>query len=316
MGKLWGFGTSAIDFRIITADYGVNYRDKLLAQQTLCMGGGAVANCLVQVSRLGGKVGWIGKLGDDLLADKIICMLESEGINCSYVIRDKEEFSPFNVAIYSGEQKRRVGGFLLPNSLAKVSDENINYFISPMSSGDWLAIEIGEIPIEACVRLAQKAKQRGVHIALDVDLDPIMQCQSTKEEIDKLLGCADLLIPNINSLATLFKENNPVSLCNELYEKYCVPVVITVGSDGVYYIDENGQYRHQPAMPVEVKDTVGAGDAFHGGLLYAITEGKTLSDSVLLGTACAAINCTAYGAREGMPNIKQVVKEIELYGKL
>ena len=316
MGKLWGFGTSAIDFRIITADYGDNYRDKLLAQHTFCLGGGAVSNCLVQASRLGGKVGWLGKLGDDILADKIIDMLESENINCSYVIRTKEECSPFNIAIYAGEQKRRIGGFLLPNSLATLKEKDLNLFINPMSADDWLAIEIGEIPVRHCIALAQKAKHRGVHIALDVDLDPIMQCCSNKDEINKLFKYADLLIPNINSLSTLYKENNPVSLCNVLYEKYRVPVVVTAGSSGAYYVDKNGQHGHQPAMPVEAKDTVGAGDAFHGGLLYALTEGKSLSDSVLLGTACAAINCTVFGAREGMPNMEQVEKEFKLYGKL
>ncbi len=315
MSKLWGFGTSAIDFRIITADYGIDYRDKLLAQQTICMGGGAAANCLVQASRLGGNVGWIGKLGNDIIADKIIEMLESENINCSHIIRTKEECSPFNVAIYSGEQKRRVGGFLLPNSLSKVNDDDLDYFIKPMSAGDWLAIEIGEIPVKYCIALAQKAKQHGVHIALDVDLDPIKQCQSNKEEIDKLFKCADLLIPNINSLSSVYNESNPVSLCNILYEEYRVPVVITAGSDGAYYIDDDGQHGHQSAMPVEVKDTVGAGDAFHGGLLYAISDGKALSDAVLLGTACAALNCTVFGAREGMPDINQVTKEIKLYGK-
>lgn len=316
MSKLWGFGSSAIDFRIITADYGIDYRDKLLAQQTICMGGGAVSNCLVQVARLGGKSGWIGKLGDDLLGDKIVDMLEGENVDCSYVIRSNEECSPFNVAIYAGEQKRRVGGFLIPNSLAKLNDKDLEFFIKPMLSTDWLAIEIGEIPVEYCIKLAKKAKKHGVHIALDVDLDPIMQCRSTIEEIYEMFKCTDLLIPNINSLSSLFKENDPVKLCKVLYEKYCVPVVMTAGSDGAYYIDESGYLGHQPAMPVNVTDTVGAGDAFHGGLLYAITEGKTLSYSVLIGTACAAINCMAQGARGGMPDMKQVIKEIELYGKL
>ncbi len=311
MKKLWGFGTGAVDFRIITADYGENYRDKLVAQQILSLGGGAAANCLVQASRLGGRVGWIGKLGRDRVGEQVVELLTSEGVDCSNVVYSQTEASPFNLAVYAGEGRRRIGGFLLPNSLATLTDEEICGFAEAMRVGDWLMIEIGEIPVSHCITLARLAKERGVNIALDVDLDPVFQCKATAEEVKQLFSLADLLIPNINSLKSMYDIKEPEILCKTLFLDYNAPVVITAGDKGAYFVDKGGELRHSKALEVQVADTVGAGDAFHGGLLYGLTCDKTLMEAVNIGTACAAINCTVFGAREGMPDLAGLEKEME-----
>ena len=72
MAVVYGFGSAAVDFRIRTADYGDLYKDKLLAQTWAEMGGGAVANFLSQVSRLGVKTSFLGKLGNDVIGKRII----------------------------------------------------------------------------------------------------------------------------------------------------------------------------------------------------------------------------------------------------
>lgn len=313
MNKLWGFGTAAVDFRIITADYGENYRDKLVAQQTYSLGGGAAANCLVQAARLGGKVGWIGKLGQDKIGKQIIKLLSDEGIDCSNAVFSDEEISPFNVAVYAGKNRRRVGGFLLPNSLATLTSDEIEVFSLAMQSGDWLMIEIGEIPVKHCIELARIAKVRGVKVALDVDLDPVFQCNASAKDVEILFSLADLLIPNINSLKSMYDIKEPEILCETLFSRYNVPVVITAGDKGAYYIEDDGVLCHEKALSVQVTDTVGAGDAFHGGLLFALTCNKPLSEAVRMGTATAAVNCTVFGAREGMPDLARVIKEMEKF---
>ena len=95
---IFGFGSAALDFRIRTADLGPEYRAKLLARETALLGGGAVANALVQVSRLGGDAAFLGKLGGDWIGERIVAGLESEGVDCSATIMDPMECSPFNVA--------------------------------------------------------------------------------------------------------------------------------------------------------------------------------------------------------------------------
>jgi sugar/nucleoside kinase (ribokinase family) len=59
----------------------------------------------------------------------------------------------------------------------------------------------------------------------------------------------------------------------------------------------------------QIVDTVGAGDAFHGGLLYGLSRGMDLNDALQTAQKCASLNCSKFGAREGMPTLQ----ELELY---
>ena len=78
---------------------------------------------------------------------------------------------------------------------------------------------------------------------------------------------------------------------------------MTAGKDGCYFTapEEGVQYQSSLVQPEHVVDTVGAGDAFHGGLLFALSSKMELPQSVRLGAYCASTNCTSFGAREGMP---------------
>lgn len=299
--KIFGFGSAALDFRIITADFGVNYKDKLLAQSVQIFGGGSAANFLVQVSRLGGNAAWFGKLGNDWIGREIIKSMEQEGIDCSYTLIDEEACSPLNIAVYTGDQSKRLGGYLLPNSLASLQDFDIRGFAEKIESGDLVMVEVGEIPLESCIYFLDCIKEMNSRIIVDVDLDPILQCKGTIKEVEAIFSRADILIPNAKAMNALFPDMNMEDLTCAIAKKYRKPVIITAGEEGAYYSTDGGQLFHQPPYGVTVVDTVGAGDAFHGGFAYAISEGYKLNKAVEIGVKCGSMNCTKYGARAGMP---------------
>jgi sugar/nucleoside kinase (ribokinase family) len=300
MGRVWGFGTAAVDIRLSTADYGETYREKLLARETQWMAGGSVANSLTQVARLGGDAGWLGKLGRDRIGSFILQSLKDENVDASSVIIDPSSVSPFNIAVYAGDVRRRVGGFLLPNCLAELQDADLELFVLAFASNDILLIEVGEIPLECCVKLALKARDKGVHVFVDIDLDPIKQCGSSPEVVDALFSACTCLIPNETSLRSLFPFSTRDDLIRRLHSRYGVPVVLTEGADGVTCINVEGEILHVPAVPVEVIDTVGAGDAFHGGFLHGWSITGDIQAALELGSVCGAHNCLTFGAREGM----------------
>jgi sugar/nucleoside kinase (ribokinase family) len=304
--RILGFGTAALDFRIQTAEMGLNYRDKLLAQNVDVFGGGAIANCLTQVARLGGKAYWLGKLGNDWIGDRIIMQLEQEGIDCSFVIRDGSFCSPFNVAIYAGEQKRRVGGFLLPNSLAELSNRDIEMLISNIESGDWMICEIGEIPLETTLMVCQTAKDRSINLVIDIDLDPILQCGGDRELILKILRFADLIVPNQVAVKSLYPGLTPKMLAERMALEIGTTTVVTAGADGVYCCEPNERCLHIEALEVDVVDSVGAGDAFHGGFLFGLSVNWSLEEAIQLGIRCASLNCMSFGARSGMPKAEDL----------
>jgi sugar/nucleoside kinase (ribokinase family) len=303
---VFGFGSAAVDFRIQTADLGPDYREKLLAQQVSPLGGGAVANFLVQVSRLGGRAAWLGKIGDDWIGRTMVQELESEGVGCRGVIADKETCSPFNLAVYAGNQRRRVGGFLLPNSLASVSNTDITHFAGLVAPGDYVMIEVGEIPLQICRGFAQACAEKGARIVIDVDLDPIVQCRGSRADIDALLAGADLIMPNCSAMTTLYPDLSPAALAERLVSDFGRLVVVSAGEEGAFSATPDSGVSHHKALEIEAVDTVGAGDAFHGGVVFALATGLSLDDAVMLGARCGAANCESFGARQGMPTAAQL----------
>ncbi len=308
---IFGFGSATVDFRVRTAELGSEYRAKLLAQETATLGGGAVANALVQVSRLGGRASYLGKLGADWIGERIVEGLEAEGVDCSTVIRDPSSSSPFNLAAYAGEDRRRIGGFLLPNSLASMTRGEIDILAARPRPGDMLLVELGEIPISACLQFASVCEANGVQIALDVDLDPIAQCRATSDEFEALARLSRLIMPNREAMTALYPGLSPDTLTQEMSRLFAATVIVTAGKDGAFFSTPDKTVVHRPALETDVVDTVGAGDAFHGAVVFALSTGRTLEAAVELGVRCGAINCQSSGAREGMPTASELGLNID-----
>ena len=305
-GRVLGLGTATLDFRIKTADFGPEYREKLLALETRAYGGGAMGNCLVQIARLGGKAQWLGKLGRDWIAERILEQLEGEGVDCSSVLRDQHLCSPFNLAAYAGDHLRRIGGFLIPNSLAVLSPEDIDSFTVKIRKGDWVIVEIGEIPLERVLSFCRKAKFRGASLAADVDLDPIRQCGGEPKIIGQIFQSLDILMPSHSAMMSLHGPISEEELALRMSREYEATVVVTAGERGSFYCEFGQEVRHQEALETEVVDTVGAGDAFRGGFIHGLSHNLSMAEAAEMGSRCAAINCRSFGAREGMPRLSDL----------
>ena len=304
LARVIGFGTATLDYRIRTADLGVGYTEKLLAREIDALGGGVIANCLVQAARLGAATVWLGKLGGDRLAETIVGQLEAEGIDCSRVLYDPSVSSPFNLAVYAGEERRRVGGYLLANSLACLSEGDIATLTSAVRQGDWVITEIGEIPLESVVLFCRQAKSRGARLAVDVDLDPIEQCGADRTVVEEIFDLQDLIMADRQALGSVYAVDSARELVRVLKRAFAAKTVVTAGAEGCYFCPSGKAVNHLPAIPLQVVDPVGAGDAFHGGLLYALAAGRAFEQALEIGTRCAALNCLAFGAREGMPTLE------------
>jgi sugar/nucleoside kinase (ribokinase family) len=300
--RILGFGTATLDYRIRTADLGEGYTEKLLAQEVEVLGGGAVANCLVQVSRLGGSAVWLGKLGKDRTAEVIVAQLQHEGVDCSRALFDPTLGSPFNLAVYAGRRRRRVGGYLIPGSLACLSEADVSALAANVRSDDWVVVEIGEIPLDSIARFCREAKDRGARLAVDVDLDPLLQCGADSRVVTEIFRHQDLIMANQQALQSMYDLPTARALTSRLGQVFRAMTVVSAGAEGCYYSEIGGVAEHLPALYVKVVDPVGAGDAFHGGLLYALAEGQDFSRSLEIARRSAALNCTVFGAREGMPN--------------
>ena len=82
---------------------------------------------------------------------------------------------------------------------------------------------------------------------------------------------------------------------------------ITVGPKGSYYLAE-GQVYHCPAFEVDVVDTTGCGDSFHGGFTFAMAAGMSQHEAMRFSSAVAGLKATKLGGRSGLPTLQEVTR--------
>jgi ribokinase len=84
-------------------------------------------------------------------------------------------------------------------------------------------------------------------------------------------------------------------------------VTVTLGPRGsVTFLD--GKVLRIPGFEVEVADTTGAGDVFHGGFIFGLLKGWHITDTIRLASALAALKCTRIGGRAGIPSLDQTLE--------
>ena len=84
-------------------------------------------------------------------------------------------------------------------------------------------------------------------------------------------------------------------------------VVVTAGRDGAYAV-AGSETWHQPAFPVPVKDTTGAGDVFHGAFMFGVLQGWELPRTLAFASAAAALKCRALGGRSGIASLAETAR--------
>jgi sugar/nucleoside kinase (ribokinase family) len=86
-------------------------------------------------------------------------------------------------------------------------------------------------------------------------------------------------------------------------------VVIKCGRDGAL-ASQGDKTVHAPALPVQVVDTVGAGDSFDAGFLYGWLNGWTIEKSLRLGVACGSLSTQAAGGTDAQPDLIEAMAYI------
>ena len=156
----------------------------------------------------------------------------------------------------------------------------------------------------------QLAKEHGVRVILNT-----APCQPLSDEF---LSGVYLVTPNEVEAETLtgiaVKDQQSADRAAQvLFAKGVQNVLITLGSRGVY-LNTAGRSEIIPAYRVEAVDTTGAGDAFNGGLLTALSEGKSLREAARFGNALAALSVQRMGAAPSMPTRAEIEAFLAAHG--
>ncbi|MGH9703260.1 MAG: carbohydrate kinase family protein, partial [Candidatus Acidiferrales bacterium] len=162
-----------------------------------------------------------------------------------------------------------------------------------------LHTEASQLPMAPVLEAIRIARSAGVQVVFDLDVPPedfLGSGIGTEADLVDALKMTDILKPCKAAARALSGETDPEKMAAKLLSLGPKTVAITMGSEGCLIATQNQRVR-EPAFSVRVVDTTGAGDAFMGGLSYALLQSWPLDRVGLFANACAALCCTKVGAR-------------------
>ncbi|WP_411725842.1 carbohydrate kinase family protein [Methyloglobulus sp.] len=259
--------------------------EKMVADSFISCGGGPAANAAVMVSKLGLRSAFVGYLGRDLYGEKHCQELQNNAVVVDKVVRGPSP-TPLSMVLVKPDGKRAL----------------INYKgeTKPLPEGavDFSAINAKVILFDGhepliSTPLARYAKEQGISTVLDAG--------SVHEGTLALMGMVDYLVCSEKfALQLTGDEETALSRLAAILPN----VVITLGERGLIW--QRGEMRGAlPAFSVNVVDTTGAGDAFHGAFATAVASGKAWTESLRYASAAGALCCTKAGARYGLPTYQE-----------
>ena len=130
-------------------------------------------------------------------------------------------------------------------------------------------------------------------------------------ETAESLALIDVFIASEFFYQGMFAGGGFPRACEELRKRGPGIVVITLGSRGCVGLDPRGYFREPAFTNVEVVDTTGAGDVYHGAFIYGLLRGWASRDVARFANAAAAIKCTRLGGRAALPGAATVMRFME-----
>ena len=277
--------------------------------------GGSSANIGVALTKLGGKCHLLTCVSEDALGRLAINQLNHYGVDTSLVRYVKGE-SRISFAIVETTIKDHQS-IIYRNNAAdlEMSKEDINKidykkFSSIIVTGTSLAAEPSR---SATLEALNTAKKNNLTIILDIDYRPYTwrSLQEASRIYLKAAEICDIVIGNDDEFAVMAENyNDGIKLAEKLSKSIASIVIYKMGEKGSITFAENEKIK-TGIFQVDALKPTGAGDAFMGVFISSLLNKKSIKDSVIYGSAAAAIVVTKVGCSPAMPD----KEELELFLK-
>ena len=272
--------------------------------------GGDTLVTAVTARRLGGKVGFITKVGDDAFKDYLIECWEKEGLDISHVKIAEEQNGVYFITKPGVEGKELVYyRKKIAQSKFSVSDVSEEYLSSARvlyTSGITQSISLSA---KEAVSLAYSiARKNGVITAYDPNYSATIHTPETiKENFNSVVSDVDIMFMSTkNDTVCILDLDSVEGIIKYLWDMGVSTVVLKSGKDGGYYTGYNGEINFTEFYTKEVVDTTCSGDCFNGAFLYGITHGYTPFQSSKLASITAGLQAKGMGAVKSVPYAEDV----------
>jgi sugar/nucleoside kinase (ribokinase family) len=276
--------------------------EKLVENATLTIGSSsAIFAC--GAARLGLKVAFIGVCGDDTFGSFMLSEMKKRQVNVRHVIVRPGGQTGLSV-ILNNSADRAILTYLglidalratdIPDSLLRRASHLhvASYFLQK-------ALQPG-LP-----DLFRRARALGLTTSLDTNYDPTGQWIG----FDELLSLTNVFLPNAVESLSITRANDLESAAKSLAA--CAELVaVKMGAKGALAC-KRGELTYVKSIPVNVLDTVGAGDSFDAGFLCGYLKNWDVQQSLRLACVCGALSTQRAGGTEGQPGLEEAMAYIK-----
>lgn len=269
---------------------------------------GAELNVATGLARLGLKVGWVSRVGNDSFGRFVLNSLKKEGIDAQGVTLDERYATGFQLKSKVENGTDPIVEYFRKGSAAShlsVADYNEAYFSAARHlhlSG--VAAALSASSYELLAHTARTMKAQGKTLSFDPNLRPVLWKSEAEmvEKLNRLAFQADWVLPGLREGMILTGQQTPEGIADFYLRHGVKAVVLKTGADGAWYKTADGEKGSVAPVKVDhVVDTVGAGDGFAVGVISALLEGRTLHQAVTRGNKIGALAIQVQGDSEGLP---------------
>ncbi len=264
--------------------------------------GGKGCNQAIAISRLGGKVNFISKLGDDEYGKLAINKLKKDKVDTSHIIISKMHQTGV-AGIHVDKNTGKNAITVVRGAPASLTVSEIDISIIKKSK---IFLTQLEIPKEVTLHCLKVAKENG---SINI-LNPAPAIELNND----FFKLVDYFTPN-ETEAEFFtgvkinNEKDAKESAKKLINLGIKKVIITLGEKGLFYSDGKEEI-YIKACPVKAIDTTGAGDAFNGGFSYALLKGKKIKECLEIANKVAGLSTTKLGAGDSMPSFEDINSKV------
>lgn len=287
-----GFGIATTDHLGVLDHFPVEDTKQGLLQYTQ-QGGGTVGTPLVACARLGLRTAYLGRVGHGPASEFVVNDFEQDGVDTRHILHDAGYEPPVGLILVNPSNRSRticwygdVADRLRPERISRAAVE----------SSRVLYLDAHET--ECSIAAAGWAHEQGRTVVIDAD--------QYSDGIMRVLPYCDAIIGSAAFGKALTGDQDGEGAAHRLFERFGGICAITVGERGSFVVNAESRF-HQQAFTVEVVDTTGAGDVFHGAFVVGLLRGWPLKDVAAFASAVAAMKCRSLGGRAGIPRYDEAI---------
>ncbi|MDG6909529.1 MAG: ribokinase [Nitrososphaerota archaeon] len=255
--------------------------------------GGKGSNQAIAARRLGARVNFVGRIGEDERGDAAVELWKAEGVDADLVGRSRTP-TGLGFVMVDGDGANAIA--IDPGANGEVGPEDLGRADSVLSASGLVLLQL-EIPHLTMEAAAKRAREHGAKVILNPA--PGMRADELR------LEDVDIITPNEEEFSVLTGTADLDSGARALLALGPKGVVVTLGARGARVVTSGDSYT-VPAPAVRVVDTTGAGDAFNGALAVALSEGEPLRQAVRFANCAGALSVSKPEVVASLPRRAEV----------